>query len=298
MLLDKIVALATDDQQPLPVLLRQCIVLGHELKNAGLREWANRELNGYPDQSNVPEYRIVKAGATGTFSAGYMFPQTKRPIPAAVLEEQHRWAAETVHLVEPVIAYETALKSDSKTQRLVYDWNANLVGYYQDKLIDGHVLVEAWQEIPFGAIAGMLDTIRTRVLNMALDIKSEIGDSDTALNGIAPNSKDAETVNRIVINQIYGGTVYQGDQQSINVQNVAVGNWEDLKKALLSFGIGERDVDELSHDMQADGKTLGTTVKGWISRNSSKVFDRGLQVGVSVGTTILTELIKRHLDIS
>jgi hypothetical protein len=214
-------------------------VLGHELKNPELREWANHELNGYPDVSRVPDYRIVRAGATGTFNAGYMFPTIRHPIPAAILEPAHRRAAETVHLAESVSAYETALNAESKGQRFVYQWNANLVGYYQDKFIDGHVLVDAWQEVSFGTIAGLLDTIRTRVLNMALDIKSEIGESDTSLKNVVPKSTEAEKVNRIVINNIFGGTVYQGDQQRISIQNIAAGNWEDLRKALLSFGIGQ-----------------------------------------------------------
>jgi hypothetical protein len=170
----------------------------------------------------------------------------RRPIPAAVLETEHRWAAETVHLVEPVSAYEVALKADSNGRTFGYSWNANLVGYYQDKLVDGHVLVDAWQEVSFGTLAGLLDTIRTRILNLALDIKSEIGESDIELKKVVPNSTEAEKVNRIVINNIFGGTVYQGDQQSINIQQIEVGNWEDLKKALLSFGIehrGQRAVD-------------------------------------------------------
>jgi hypothetical protein len=296
-LLDKIIELATDNQQPLPVLLRQCIVLGHELKNADLKDWANHELNGYPDGLKVPDYRIVRAGATGTFNAGYMFPTIRRPIPAAILEETHRWAAETVHLSESVSAYETALKAESKGQRFVYQWNANLVGYYQDKFIDGHVLIDAWQEVSFGTIAGLLDTIRTRVLNMALDIKSEVGESDTDLKRVLPNSTEAENVHRIVINNIFGGNVYQGDLQNINIQNIPAGNWEELQKALLSFGIGQHDIDDLSREMQADGKTFGGRVKGWISRNASKVWDHGLQVSTSVGTTILTELAKQHYGI-
>jgi len=55
---------------------------------------------------------------------------------------------------------------------------------------------------------------------------------------------------------------------------------------------------QLAQDMQADGKTLGTRVKGWIGRNAPKVMERGLQVGTSVGTTILTELMKRHYGLT
>jgi hypothetical protein len=301
MLLDKIVELATDNQQPLTVLLRQCIVLAHEVKNDQLKEWANHELNGYPDQTKVPQYRTVRAGATGTFNAGYMFPTIKRQIPALAMEEAHRKFAMVVHLREPVNAYETslaALKSE-KGRVLAYAWDANLIGYYQETFIEGHALVNAWQEVPLGVVAGMLDTIRTRVLNMALELRSEIGESDSDLKKVKQDSAEAEKVNNIVLTQIFGGTVYMAaGQQTVNVQNIAVGNWEDLKRALGSFGIAQDELDKLSEDIQQDGKTLGTRVKAWISRNAAKVFDRGLQVGTSVGTTILTEYLKRHFGIT
>jgi len=205
----------------------------------------------------------------------------------------HRWAAETVHLGEPVSSYENVLKSP-KGRSLTYPWPADMVAHYQAEFIDGHVLTQAWQEVSFGAIAGMLDTIRTRVLNVALDIKNEIGESDADLKGVVQNSEKAEKVNHIVINHIYGGTVFLADQQTINTQNIAVGNWQDLRKALLAVGIQDGDISELSQAVEQDGKTFGTRVKGWIGRNATKVFDKGLQVGASVGTTILTEYIKRH----
>jgi uncharacterized protein YidB (DUF937 family) len=73
-----------------------------------------------------------------------------------------------------------------------------------------------------------------------------------------------------------------------------VGNWQDLRTALLAVGIQEGDLGDLSHAIEQDGKTLGSRVKGWIGRNATNVFDKGMQVGASVGTTILTEYIKRH----
>src|SRR5260370_18982490 len=175
-LLDKIIELATDTDKPLSTLLRQCVVLGHELKNDSLKTWANQELNGYTDTNKVPEYRIMNAGAQGIFNAGYAFPSITRSIPAMGMEKEHRWAAETVHLAEPVSAYENCLKS-TKGHALTYQWSADMVVYYQARFMPGHALARAWQEIPFSPLAGMLNTIRTRVLNVALDIKNEIGES-------------------------------------------------------------------------------------------------------------------------
>ena len=68
MLLDKIIGMGTDNEPPpLTVVLRQCILLANQLKTPLLKTWAMQELNGYPNPKDVPEYRIINAGALGNF---------------------------------------------------------------------------------------------------------------------------------------------------------------------------------------------------------------------------------------
>jgi hypothetical protein len=297
MLLDKIIELATDNQQPLTVLLRQCIVLAYEIKNLQLKVWANDELNGYADPNKVPEYRIISTGVTGLF-VGPGWAKYEQGIPSVALEEQHRKWAEVVEIAESVGALEHMLTSGKGSSQIRFGWNSNLVLFYQKTLNPGWQLFSAHQDVSKSAVAGLLDTIRTRVLNMALELKAEIGESDADLKKVKQDSAEAEKVSHIVQTQIFGGTVYiAAGQQNINTQNIAVGNWEELKKVLSESGIGEKDVAELSQALQQDNKTMGATVKGWIGRNAGKVFNSGLQVGVSVGTTILTQYIKRHLGL-
>jgi AbiTii len=297
MLLDKIIELATDNQQPLTVLLRQCIVLAYELKNEQLKIWANAELNGYSDRDKVPEYRIVSTGVTGLF-VGPGWARYEQGIPSVALEEKHRKWAEIVEIAESVGALEHMLTSGKGSSQIQFGWNSNLVLFYRERLNPGWQLFSAHQDVPKSAVAGLLDTIRTRVLNLALELKNEIGESDADLKKVKGNSAEAEKVGHIVQAQIFGGTVYIATgQQNVSVQNIEVGNWADLKKALNESGIDEKDVAELSQALQKDGKTLGTGVKAWISRNAEKVIDHGLQVGTSVGTAILTQYIKSHLGL-
>lgn len=58
MLLDDIIALATDNQQPLSVLLRKCLILAHELHNDLLKDWVKSELDGIPPKRN---YRTIES---------------------------------------------------------------------------------------------------------------------------------------------------------------------------------------------------------------------------------------------
>ena len=53
-LLDDIINLAVDGKQPLPDILRKCLLLAYELKNERLKTWANQELNGYEPALDLP----------------------------------------------------------------------------------------------------------------------------------------------------------------------------------------------------------------------------------------------------
>ncbi len=46
-----------DESEPLAGLLRKCLMLGAETHSETLRDWARRELNGYRDEEEVPDYR-------------------------------------------------------------------------------------------------------------------------------------------------------------------------------------------------------------------------------------------------
>ena len=72
MILDDIIALATDDTASLAVVLRKCLVLAHVLKNDRLKSWAQSELNGYEPDAELPDYRKSAAGAKGTCDVSHV----------------------------------------------------------------------------------------------------------------------------------------------------------------------------------------------------------------------------------
>jgi hypothetical protein len=301
MLLDDIINLATDNQQSITVLLRKCIVLAHQLKNDRLKLWVNKELNGYEPAEEIPEYRKMPAPAKGTFVWGAY--QGGRNIPPAVMEKEHRWAAESVELTQPVSAYESIVSEDAQGT-ISYPWDNNMVLYYQQKLISGYVLIAAWQKIPRSAVAAVLDTIRTRVLNMALEIQSEIGDADVDLKSITP--EESKKIDQTIITQIYGGNVYMSTGQSSmtasTVQqeqnNIVAGDGEHLSQVLRGAGVSEPELDELSLAVKHDEKKLGSKVKEWIAKVGPKVLSGGVKIGATVGQTLLLEYLKQYYGLS
>ncbi|MGB6247873.1 MAG: hypothetical protein WBF54_02100 [Terriglobales bacterium] len=294
-LLDKIIEMGvTDEPPPLTSVLRQCILLASQLKAPLLRAWAEQELKGYTNPKEVPDYRVMNVGAYGNFAGFGGIRYQARPIPAALLKPEHRWAATIYRLTEPVSAYESL--GDSKGA-LIYEWHSDMIALYQSSLLEGCVLMTAWQQVPKTAIAGVLDTVRTRVLTTAIDIKNDSERTGVDLASIKQDSPESERVQQTVVHNMYGPVYIAAGNQVISTQNIAVGNWDDLRNALKGSGIDDGNLTELHDTLRHDKKMDSKGLKDWISRNAGKVFDHGLQVSTAVGTTILTQLIKRHLGL-
>jgi hypothetical protein len=293
--------IATDNQQSTTVLLRKSIVLALQLKNERLKVWATNELNGYSSWKEMPEYRIISAGAVGTF-VGPGWAQTHQGIPSAVLKEQHRKFAETVYFGQPIKTMEHLLESSGDT--ISFPWDHNLVVQYQDELLSAWTLVSACQKIPKSVIAGISDTVRTRVLNMALEIQTEIGKTDAELEHVTPQA--AEKVERSVVNNIYGGNVYvSGGNSTLNAttiqqhqHNIVAGDWEHLSQVLRSAGVSEPELGELSAAVKQDGQKWGPKVKDWIAKTAPQVLSGGVKIGASIGQTLLVEYLKQYYGLS
>jgi hypothetical protein len=115
------------------------------LKAPLLRAWAEQELKGYDNPKDVPDYRVMNVGAYGNFAGFGGIRYQARPIPAAVLKPEHRWAATVYRLTEPVSAFESL----SDTQGvLIYDWHSDMIALYQSSLLQGCFLMTAWQQVP------------------------------------------------------------------------------------------------------------------------------------------------------
>ena len=258
MLLDDIINLAVDNKQPITNLLRKCVVLAHQVKNERLKVWATKELNGYDPDDEIPTYRVLTTIAKGNFSGSFGRQLNGWQIPSILLEEQHREWATTSPLIHPLSGYEEL--SRAKGGVVQSPWNPDLVLYYQQRLSNQrYFLTSAWQEIPTPGIIGMLDTVRNRILNMALELQSEIGDEDEDLKKITP--EESKKVDQTVVNNIYGGNVYVSTGNSTmsattvqqQQQNMVAGDWKHLESVLKNAGMTDTEVAELSGAVKSDG---------------------------------------------
>ena len=162
---------AVSSTTDLPGLLRQCKVLAARLKLAELAQWSSVELNGYAKPNDVPTYRRIQVRALGHFIGSFNREMKNVPIPPISLPEQLRYLAEFHTFTEGVSAL-AGLTSGSRV--LHAKWPADALALLQTEPIleNGLVIVDAWSQIPQSAVLGILDTVRTRILDFALAIEA------------------------------------------------------------------------------------------------------------------------------
>jgi hypothetical protein len=292
---------AVDDSIKLATLLRKLLIVGDGLGNESLKEWALHELNGYDAIDQLPPYRIMDITAKGQFLSvvGQMNDQ---PIPSAVLKKEHRWWAEKAYLLSAVASFE-ALAEGDLDGRAVTEWPANMTAYYSDKFGGGWKLNRAWQEIPTNAIRGMLDSVRTRILQFALELKREIGDGELSADTSLP-----EKVDNAVQTIIYGGTnifspTIAGGVQVIAQQVVVQGDFYSLSGTLEAIGVAKPRVAELETAIaedKADGSKqgYGQRVKGWLAEAGTYVAKEGGTAAVDVAKTAITTAVTAYFGLS
>ncbi len=275
------------------------MVLAYQLNNDLLKEWVEKELNGYDGESELPEYRKISADAKGLFLGRFGQQLDNQPIASGLMKPEHQHFAERAELRQAIAAYDDKLLSKGSA---VFPWPQNLVILYQETFYTGLALNRAWQEIPQSVFASLVDTVRTKILSFALEIRKQLGTEPETEQNLSeiPTKK----VDQIINNFIYGGqNVIAGQDAQMTVDartQVVAGDIETLRKALQEFGVDGQDV-KLLEDALAKDKTdskvgeIGPKTNHWLSTAVKKVGGSTVKITESVATTVISGMIKGYL---
>ena len=239
-LLDDIENDATDSSVPVVDLLRKCKVLAARLKHQELANWASDELNGYANQETVPAYRRFKAtNPIGDFVGSHGHQLRNAPIPLRNIPKKVRKTVSELSIMQPIAEVEAFSHQKGNLQ---HQWTGDVIGYVQHHapIYENLTLMHAHSYIPSAFFKGIVDTVRTRLLDYVLAIQAENPKADIATPaGPAPISEARlhQTFNTTIV----GGQANLGGQgpQSIsgvvteNVGNVSVTSTKLDQKAKL-----------------------------------------------------------------
>jgi|GEM_PF-1375841 hypothetical protein len=227
----------------LSMLLRKCKILATRLNHPGFKSWVENELNGYNDVSSLPSYRVLKVISKGHFSTWGNSILTNIQIHTHVMKEKHEKYVKKAHIMQGIGSLENLLSKESSIFQV--PWDSKLLAIYANDFYNNMICIKAWQVISSSDIAGIIDTVKTKILDFALEIEAEnpnAGDIEMNSNPIDQNK----------ITQIFNTTI------NGNVQNVATGSSDFTQNAQLNTE-NEKIFEQLleiikSHSNEIDGQ--------------------------------------------
>lgn len=184
---------ALDESVPVATALRKCLVLGGKSGSEQLRDWATRELQGYPGIDDLPDYRVIVAplrldGISGQYQV------TGEELPLMALPDFAReHISNEVKLTDGVGMLEDLAQ---QAQIKLAPPRASDLALYMNAQSDNpwrHINSIYWAVSP-SAVRGVLDQIRTALTQLVAELRANMPADDDL-----PSAEAADQAVNVVV---------------------------------------------------------------------------------------------------
>jgi hypothetical protein len=271
--LERVRSMAVDTTVPLTNVLLECIRIAMKRDMTELKDWASREIDGYPVDTKLPEYRVLPGGLKALSNNG--FRQDILSVPIELFSNiewydpshiEMRQGIQELELMDPSLNYKAEAPESIRA--------------WVQRHIPGSIYVSVYHELMGSSATAILGKIRFGVLRYFDGLVGE--DDATSLIAPSDESPAASAIDRplvATINVGSGANLNLGQEivSTLNVVSpVQKGDWQSLANYLREQGVDQEDVEELKSilDELASSSTSDTesmSGKQWTEKVSRKL---------------------------
>lgn len=231
-LLDDVIDQASDGDAS--AMLRKLMIVAHRLGAEALLGWVKGELNGYDDADSIPDYRgpldvSVQAVIVGPGGGKGTNTLSQHGMPDGFDALFKVWFTDPLAVLEGFA---------SSRKGISVPWDPTVVGLYNGWINDGSVpfipywgVYSAHKSVSQASLRGIVDVVRTKALELALDLQREFPEAGEKEGPTVANPEVREAVT-LITNNIYGSVT--GLAQGHNVEQTVSVTAGDLVGALSS----------------------------------------------------------------
>jgi hypothetical protein len=210
------------------VVLRKCKILARRLHSAEFEQWVDWELNGYPADAEVPEYRTVHPVHYANFSNGYHSVE-HHPISTLIIDENWR------HLFDPYRyrAGIESIKTLAATDGGGMLHRDDFIFLLKNKVVT-LPCTRFWSQISEVELKQIISAVISRLLDFTMDIEAENPNAgDAPLNEVPV---PPERVQQLVNNYFQGpvGNVAQNSRDFAQTAQLGL-TAADLTRFVIEF---------------------------------------------------------------
>jgi hypothetical protein len=280
-------------------------------KNQLLIDYTNHELQGYSQETELPEYRKVDTQILVDLQIGWNQHPNKE-LPMEFLDDKVTESVKKMPITEGVGSLER-LHSDTKEKDSLYLYKqfpismlpilqkAALIWFKSDGQIS---VIAARAAFSKYKIHEILQNVRKRLLSFCMEVGETFGYNIQLDTFKKDQTHNNETVIRIMNTNINnrgdGNVINTGHNSSQNVSiHIEKGDLDGLREKLTNDGIEVDDVKEIEEIVKTEQpdfehKRLGNKAIGWITKVSGKALAGVGKIATTVSSTVLAEYLKHY----
>lgn len=297
-LLNQIVDLLSDEKGSLTDALLKTKVVLHKIGHKELVEWVNDELNGFPQEKDVPTYRVIPARLVCTLQ-NLAFIYKEQTLPISHLSEEYRKHFSTNEMRESISALE---KFAAKPHgHLIHPIAPELYSMF-DEVLNGAWILNARIQMEPTQIMNTLIEVRSRLLDFVLNLQDKLGDieSDAEAKQIAQTFDARAIFQHTVIGD--NATFVLGDNNATTIKNsVKKGHFDSLAATLKEHGVSIEDnislktsIDQDKDAVDIEKKSFGPAVKEWMSKMMGKAVNAAWNIELGIAGSLLANALQAY----
>ena len=175
-LLNELIESLSGERPSLTDALMKTKVLLHRLGQKELVGWVNLELTGYPEDVQVPDYRILNVEIRGNVT-NTAYTYNNQSLTTAHLGEDLRGKFTRYLARESISALEELAKNDTKV--LSIPLPPEFYGLLGKPMSNDFEVLQAWRAVGSGQLAQILTQVRSRLLDFVLELSEKVEEEMT-----------------------------------------------------------------------------------------------------------------------
>lgn len=287
--------LAADESTPIATLLRRALSVSRKLQLDDISDWINSEMSGYDSWESVPTYRKTRASL-----------RARNPyhglIPFMIGNEAVMDKLTSVSCIQSIGELEDVLQRTESSNTLTVPFDTKSLQYLYDvqQQDSWGTPLEPVRIVSPSHIAAILDAVRNRILEFALDLEQRgiLGEDQTFSKEEKAVAQNTQTINVQNMQGIIGNVNESTVSQSVSI-TVQKGDLDSLDKALRELGIEPSDIDQLKKALHAEPSppasgNFGPKVAKWLGIMVTRAASGGLKIAAGAASSVLAAAINRY----
>ncbi|TLZ36401.1 MAG: hypothetical protein E6K24_06535 [Gammaproteobacteria bacterium] len=298
MLLDDIIALLSDQKGSLEAALLKTKVLLHQINHKELVPWVNYELAGYPEDAELPPYRIVTSQPHGHLTS-FTWQVQDWVLPTGHLKPEQKKIVRETKITSAIGTIEQHVKMyREKGQGLIRQLPPELIPAFQKVLENGVNIMSIWCTVNMADVEGIVVQVRSRLLDFCLELQGVVGveAEPQQLQEKAAAIDAGKMFQMAIFNK--GGTIIVGSQgfQVTNQKEDIDGLIAEIAK--LGFAQSELvDLRKAVFEDKSRGKTPDVTegeTGKWYTKALKEAGKGAVKAGIDVVSSVIVKAIKAY----